>query len=74
MLWDAEYVLRQLIAAISGPRMRTPRSRPISSGEPIVSCVRCPFCQDFVQLSIADVGGTRSTSRHRPAPTYPGRL
>jgi hypothetical protein len=57
MFWDAEYVLRQLLAAIPGPRRSSERKRTARSGKPVASYGCCPACHEFVCMNPADRAG-----------------
>ena len=51
MFWDPEYVLRQLLAAIPGPRRRRSWNGTIDSGTSVAAYGCCPICHDFVCIS-----------------------
>ncbi len=58
MFWDAEYVLRQLLAAMPGPRQLSAHKRTARSGTPVASYGCCPVCHEFVGIRAADRAGT----------------
>jgi hypothetical protein len=57
MLWDPQYALRQLLAAMPGPPRWTHRKDRTSPGSQNLSCGRCPTCHEFVQIRIAERDG-----------------
>src|SRR4051812_23174775 len=63
MFWDAEYVLRQLLAAMPGPRRTSAHKKTARLGTPVASYGCCPVCHEFVCISPAERAG------NTPCPT-----
>jgi cytochrome P450 len=58
MSWDAQYILRQLLATMPGPRHLWRRRKVAPSMTPAVSYGCCPACNEFVAITFGHRAGT----------------